>query len=104
MAQREYLRLIDDKNRIRIKFETEHGRVRKFSIQYELKLIDEWKAIVRYDTSHGFAHRDILMPDGSQKKESFDVGDFGSTLTFAQEDLLRNWENYRENYLQRMKK
>ena len=40
-------------------------------------VVDEWKPVVRYDTSHGFAHRDILMPDGSQKKKSFDLNDFG---------------------------
>ena len=61
-----------------------------------------WKPVVRYDTSHGFAHRDIMMPDGSQKKGPFDLNDFGSALNFAQEDLLRSWMNYRENYLRRL--
>ena len=104
MALTEYLRLLDDENRIRVKFETERGKIQKFIVQYEVMVVSNWKPVVRYDTAHGFAHRDILMPDGSQKKESFDLGDFGSTLTFAQEDLLRNWKSYRENYLRRMKK
>ena len=104
MALTEYVRLLDGENRIRVKFETERGKVRKFIIQYELMAVNEWMPVVRYDTSHGFAHRDILMPDGSQKKESFDLGDFGSTFTFAQEDLLQNWMSYRENYLGRIKK
>ncbi|OGR54258.1 MAG: hypothetical protein A3I11_07685 [Elusimicrobia bacterium RIFCSPLOWO2_02_FULL_39_32] len=104
MAKKEFIRLLDPENRIRIKFETKRGNVHQFSVQYEALIETEWTAIVRYDTAHGFTHRDILMPDGSARKESIDLEDFGSALTYAQEDLLRNWERYKEDYLGRIKK
>ena len=104
MSDTEYFRLLDDENRIRVKFYTERGRVDKFSVQYESHIEGSWEAIVRYDTAHGFAHKDVMMPNGSQKKESVDVGDFGSAMTYAQEDLLQKLEQYRDDYLRRTKR
>ena len=31
----------------------------------------EWKAIVRYDTAHRRPHKDILRPNGTQKKQEY---------------------------------
>ena len=36
------------------------GQVIEFSIQFETFINGEWLPVVRYDTSHGFAHRDLL--------------------------------------------
>ena len=36
------------------------GQVIDFAIQYETFIDGEWFPVVRYDTSHGFAHRDIM--------------------------------------------
>ena len=104
MARKEYLRPLDETNRIRVRFETQRGRVAKFTVQYESLIGSDWRAIVRYDTAHGYFHQDILSPDGAQKKKEIDMGDFGNALSFAQEDLLKNWELYRESYMEKMKK
>ncbi|MDL1964286.1 MAG: hypothetical protein LWW98_08155 [Deltaproteobacteria bacterium] len=31
-----------------------------FRVQYETKINQIWYPVVRYDTAHGFAHRDLL--------------------------------------------
>jgi len=36
------------------------GRVIDFVVQYETFINKEWFPVVRYDNSHGFAHRDLL--------------------------------------------
>lgn len=104
MARKKYLRPLDEANRIRVMFETQRGRVIKFATQYEAMIGSDWRAIVRYDTAHGYFHQDILSPDGTQKKKIINMGDFGSALSYAQEDLLKNWEFYKESYLEKMKK
>jgi hypothetical protein len=43
----------------------EKGRVIGFLFQYEIFFEGRWMPAVRYDTSHGYAHKDLMNPDGS---------------------------------------
>jgi hypothetical protein len=38
----------------------ERGKIVFFRVQYETKINLIWYPVVRYDTAHGFAHRDLL--------------------------------------------
>lgn len=71
----------------------------EFMVQLEINLKEKWKPVIRYDTVHGFAHRDILKADGRTEKTPLPIGDFNSALTFAEMDLRANWELYRERFL-----
>ncbi|MCL5951246.1 MAG: hypothetical protein M1132_05910 [Chloroflexi bacterium] len=82
----------------RVRFARQRGRVIQFSIQLECWIANEWHRVVRYDTAHGFAHLDILRPDGSQEKLELPFESFNEALTFAQLDLKANWPTYRERY------
>jgi hypothetical protein len=73
-------------------------------IQYEAKINNNWHPIVRYDTAHGFPHRDILNPDGTIDKYAFDFPDLEMFLQYAEQDLLDRWEWYKARYKKRMKK
>lgn len=77
----------------------EHGRVTSFTVQLELSWRGAWQPIVRYDTAHGFAHRDLLQPDGSAVKTPLGLGDWNVALTVAVDDLKANWRWYREQFL-----
>jgi hypothetical protein len=44
------------------------GQVIEFSVQYETFINGEWFPVVRYDSSHGFAHRDLLNMKGLKRK------------------------------------
>jgi hypothetical protein len=66
----------------------------------ECRFDDEWTAVVRYDTAHDFAHRDVLHPDGSTRKTEMPLEDYNAALTWAIEDLGQNWEAYRQRYEQ----
>lgn len=39
----------------------EAGRVRRFEVQYQTTIGGELLPVVRYDTAHGFAHRDQVF-------------------------------------------
>lgn len=104
MTEKSYLRILDEESRIRVKITVEQGAVTGFMIQYELFIKGNWVDIVRYDTSHDFAHKDVLHPDGTKEKVSLSFSDFGSALIFAQEDLLRNYKAYRDTFLKESEK
>jgi hypothetical protein len=59
----------------------------------------KWHPVVRYDTSHGFAHRDILDIKGRKTKTPMFINDFNEALTFAQYDIRSNWRFYKEGLL-----
>ena len=73
-------------------------------VQYEAFIKDRWHPIVRYDTAHGFPHRALLHPNQPTEKIPFPERDNAEILTLGQEDIRRNWIDYRARYEQEMKK
>ena len=59
----------------------------------------KWHEVVRYDTSHGYAHRDLIHADGRKEKLELFFRDLNICLTYAENDLRANWKNYREKFL-----
>lgn len=75
------------------------GNVLQFMVQYETQFGGKWYPVVRYDTSHGFAHRDILDIKGRKTKTPIFIDDFNEALTFAEYDIRSNWKFYKEGFL-----
>ncbi len=94
----EFRRLFDDKNAARVRFELERDQVVGFVVQLECRFNDHWTPVVRYDTYHGFAHRDLLHPIGEPTKTEMSVHSYNEGLTFAIKDLTEKWEKYRRRY------
>ncbi len=91
--------LSDEKNdRLRAEAYKEKSRILQFVVQYEARIQENWYAIIRYDTRHGFAHRDLMHPDGSADKEPLSWEDYNLNLTYATEDLKHNWQKYRQRF------
>jgi hypothetical protein len=61
--------------------------IAKFVVQYEALINERWRPIVRYDTSHGFAHKDIIHFRDEEDKQPLYFQDFNMAFTFAIQDL-----------------
>lgn len=96
----EYLIRIGSSDRYRHLHVIERGRIVFFRVQYETKINDIWHPVVRYDTAHGFAHRDLLSLKGEVKKTPLFNQDYNDALTFAENDLKSNWEYYKKRFLE----
>ncbi len=75
------------------------GDVLSFAIQYETELEGKWFPVVRYDTGHGFAHRDLLNKKGEKQKTPIFAKDYNEALTFAEYDIKSNWKIYKQAFL-----
>ena len=53
-----------DDDWLRVRFARERNIVTRFTVQYEAIIGAETFAVVRWDTAHGFVHRDTLDRDG----------------------------------------
>jgi hypothetical protein len=95
-----YERQLDVDARIRAEYKSRKGRITSFIIQLEVLFKDEWKPVVRYDTAHGFAHRDLYNRRGRVTKTELNMP-FNDALTYALNDIRDNWELYRKNFLGR---
>jgi len=73
--------------------EAEKGIIYAFSVQLEIRVEDKWFPVIRYDSTHGFAHIDHYTPDGKKKKTVLEL-DLNTALTLADWDINNNWENY----------
>jgi len=80
------------------------GQVIDFAVQYETFINNEWFPVVRYDTSHGFAHRDLFNMKGQKRKTPLFTTDKNDALTFAENDIRDNWEVYRQRFIEGVKR
>lgn len=78
----------------------ERGKIVFFRVQYETEINDVWYPVVRYDTAHGFAHRDLMSLKGSVKKTPLFNQDYNDALTFAENDLKSNLKYYKKRFLE----
>jgi hypothetical protein len=85
-------------DRLRVRAAKIQGRIISFVVQYEAFIQGQWRAIVRYDNAHRFAHRDILHPDGSSDKQPLTFPSLNLAFTFAIQDLKSLWRWYRYGY------
>lgn len=105
MREVKYLRFLDSENILRIRFELERGEVVSFMVQFECDFHEQgWTPVVRYDTAHGFAHRDKMVPHRDTEKMELPVSSYKEGLTFAIQDLETNWQDYRRRYEEWLKK
>jgi hypothetical protein len=96
--------MLTDKDRKRHEHIVEKGKVVGFVVQYEMFHEGKWVPIVRYDTSHGYAHKDLINPDGSKEKILMGAVGLSEALTLADMDINENWERYKERYFRRLKR
>ncbi|KKK53372.1 hypothetical protein LCGC14_3095440, partial [marine sediment metagenome] len=57
MQEIEYILFLSSemKDRLRVSAQKQRGEILEFTVQYEALIRDEWRPVVRYDTTHGFA-------------------------------------------------
>jgi hypothetical protein len=96
----EYVIRIGHSDRYRHLHISEKRKIMFFRVQYETKVNNIWYPVVRYDTAHGFAHRDILDKKGSVRKTPLFNQDYNDALIFAENDLKTNWEYYKQRFLE----
>lgn len=78
----------------------EAGRVRRFMVQYETMIGGRRVPVVRYDTAHGYAHRDQMFRDREPIKTSLgDPLSLDDALQIAEGDVRRNWQTYRRQFM-----
>lgn len=104
MGEKEYIHYLSPSrlDRFRYYHSLERGRITRFRIQYEAFISGEWRAIVRYDTAHGWPHRDLLHPNGRQDKRTFRGYSREEVLVLGERDIKANWRRYRAAYEQEM--
>jgi len=106
MTEKEFTKLISQSgdDRLRLKIETEKGKVVDIVVQYEAKFDEEWHPIIRYDCSHDFLHRDVMWPGGKKEKYPLDIPDLKTALLYAEQDIKDRWKWYRDQYRRRLRK
>lgn len=88
--------------RLRVRIVSLRRVVKDFSVQLEIPLFGRHLAIVRYDTSHGVAHRDLLDRDGYDvDKRWFPGVPFSAALNYAIVDLQSDWQRYADEFRRR---
>jgi hypothetical protein len=75
------------------------GSVPNFNKMGSVPNFNKWLPVVRYDTEHGFAHRDLFDSKGNKSKTPMFTEDYNKALTFAEYDIKSNWKIYKKAFL-----
>lgn len=94
-----YIYLLTTDDRKRHEHIVDQGRVIQFVVQYETFVEGGWLPVIRYDTAHGFPHVDRIRANGTVEKVPLLTSNLGEALTFADQDIDENWEQYKELFL-----
>jgi hypothetical protein len=85
---------------LRIQRRTESGEIVSFAVVLFADIQDEWVNISRYDTAHGYPHRDVLgKREGLRGKLRMTKLTKKQVFRYAIRDLTENAENYLEDFL-----
>jgi hypothetical protein len=106
MKEIEFIVYLDNQqlNRLRVRLITENGELIDVLYQYESFINNNWVAIVSYDCTHGFFHRDVIMPNGDKEKKSIEIDSLKNASMYAEQDLKDRWEWYKERYIKKLNK
>ena len=99
LKERKFLVMLTPTDRYRhshIRFKTD---ILRFVVQYETRVEGKWRPVVRYDTEHGYAHRDLMDIQGRSLKTPMFTKDYSEALTFAEYDIKSNWQMYKKAFL-----
>ena len=85
---------------ILIRRDTNGGMVVSFSVVLLAFMNGEWTDISRYDTAHGYAHRDVLgRNEGLRGKLPCFTITYEDAFAYAITDFKNNAEIYRDDFL-----
>ncbi|MDZ7699083.1 MAG: hypothetical protein U5R49_19850 [Deltaproteobacteria bacterium] len=101
MKRKEYVYILSDTDRKRHIHTRDGKKITDFMVQYEVLIQGKWLPVVRYDTAHGYAHKDIINPDGSKQKVILGEYGYEEALTIADLDVNQNWQAYKSRYMGR---
>jgi hypothetical protein len=103
MSTKSYIYMLTDEDRKRHEHVVEKGEIKGFVVQYGTRVHDKWLPVVRFDTAHGYAHKDLLNPDGTKDKTLMGEVSYNELLSEADKDINQNWLRYKERFLRRMR-
>jgi len=91
---------LSEEDRLEITIEKERGTVKGFAINYVATISGKDHSVVRYDTRHGFPHKDVVGRDGrvEHKERLLDL-DRHALVDAAIDDLKANWQSYRRRFV-----
>ena len=93
----EYTQQFSDNARMRHVHEMSRGIVTGFSVQFEAFFGGRWYPVVRYDSAHGFSHKDVYNVTGESRKTELTMS-YAEALTFADRDIGRRWQEYASRF------
>ena len=94
-ARRDIIKTLEaGKVQLRQSFIFDRGRVLEFSVQLEVYRGRHWSPVVRYDTAHEEAHKDILDHKGGLIQKIWLNMEFREAMAYAMADLVNHWRSY----------
>jgi len=99
MPKKSYIITLENGIRITCFLDTQKKLVERFVIKLEILINSQWTEVERYDTHHGYVHKDILDKNGNKKRTvQYKLLDNKSGSNVAIKDFRENYKIYIERF------
>ena len=99
MPEKDWIVWLDHECRVEVEKHSRGGQVVGFRIVLLAVIEGVTHCVTRYDTAHGFAHRDVLAFGGRLTgKDLMEETDFALAFEQAYFDIILNYERYLHDY------
>jgi hypothetical protein len=89
---------LDEHDFLHTKFIVDHGNIIGFAVIQIALIKGDKHQIVRYDCSHGYAHKDCSY-EKAMRKEALPNRPLDELFNMAKEEIRLNWQNWKSEYL-----
>jgi hypothetical protein len=84
-------------DRIRVRMTVQQGTSIEIMVQLESVIMDIWRPVRRYDTSHGYLHiHSAPWDDAADQRTRIQHDGLKRALNTALREIRENWPKYRE--------
>ena len=100
--RRSFTILLSSDDKVHREFIVKNGKLTDFVIQYHSKVKGGWRTILRYDTSHGYAHKHIYHLKRKNNRKiilSSNADEYSKIYNEAIKHLKNNFDKIKRNYL-----
>ncbi len=95
MPLKEFESWLSDVCRIYVERTTDEGHVTRFRVLLFATIDEMTHCVTRYDTAHGYAHRDVLgLKEGLRGKLACHILTHDQAFQYAIHDIKQNFETY----------
>ena len=98
MKKADYTQFLTEKDKVRISFTQDKGKILRFIVQYFALIKSRWRTIIRVDNCHSYPHQHVYHLHAREFLITLEK-DTNLAFTEAQRYIIKEFRKIKENFI-----